>query len=299
MVAFVLMLETLRMFSIFFAYPHFLLYLCNVKSLILHIISELRDIYPAEELRELALWIIEEATGLTRTQIITANAAPEIPELNTIIEQLRTHKPIQLIFGHTQWMELDLRVTSDTLIPRPETAELVEWITQICDHSSPLHIADIGTGSGCIAIALKKHCPFWQVSGFDISYKALNIARENANNNATEIDFHQLDILSKTIDRQDIIVSNPPYICHREKADIHARVLEHEPHTALFVPDDDPLLFYRRIASLKAAPMLFFEINEAYGQEVCEMMTKLGYTDIQLKHDIYGKARMVFGRIEI
>ena len=270
-----------------------------MKSLIHHIISELRGTYPEEELRELALWIIEEATGLTRTQIITASAAAKIPNLDTIIEQLRTHKPIQLIFGHTLWMGLDLRVTSDTLIPRPETAELVEWITQTCDHSAPLHVADIGTGSGCIAIALKKHCPSWHVCGFDISPRALEIARENANNHATEIDFRQLDILSESIDQQDIIVSNPPYICHCEKVDMQARVLDHEPHTALFVPDDEPLLFYRRIATLKAAPMLFFEINEAYGQEVCEMMLELGYTDIQLKHDIYGKARMVFGRIEI
>ena len=284
---------------VFLAHIHFFLYLCNVKSLIHHIISELRDTYPEEELRELTLWLIEEATGLTRTQIITASAAPDIPNLDSIIEQLRTHKPIQLVFGHTLWMGLDLRVTSDTLIPRPETAELVEWITQTCDRSVPLHVADIGTGSGCIAIALKKHCPSWQVSGFDISHKALEIARENASKHAIEIDFRQLDILSENIDHQDVIVSNPPYICHREKANMHARVLEHEPHTALFVPDDDPLLFYRRIATLKAAPMLFFEINEAYGQEVCEMMQELGYQDIELKHDIYGKPRMVFGRIEI
>ena len=278
---------------------HFLAYLCNVKSLIHYIISELRGTYPEEELRELALWLIEEATGMTRTQIITASAAVEIPDLDSIIEQLRTHKPIQLIFGHTLWMGLDLRVTSDTLIPRPETAELVEWITQTCDHSVSLHVADIGTGSGCIAIALKKQCPSWHICGFDISPKALEIAHENANSNATEINFRQLDILTQKIEQQDIIVSNPPYICHHEKADMHARVLEHEPHTALFVPDDDPLLFYRRIAALKAAPMLFFEINEAYDQEVCEMMAELGYKDIQLKHDIYGKARMVFGRIEI
>ena len=269
-----------------------------MKSLIHHIISELRDTYPEEELRELALWIIEEATGMTRTQIITATSAAEIPNLKAIIEQLRTHKPIQHIFGHTLWMDLDLRVTSDTLIPRPETAELVEWIIKKCDQSTPLRVADIGTGSGCIAIALKQHCPIWQVCGFDISEKALNIARINAKNNALPVDFYQLDILTKSIENQDIVVSNPPYICHREKADMTPRVLDHEPHTALFVPDNDPLLFYRRIASLKAGKNLFFEINEAYGQEVCEMMAELGYTDIQLKHDIYGKARMVFGRIE-
>ena len=277
----------------------FFLYLCNVKSLIHHIISELRDTYPEEELRELTLWLIEEATGLTRTQIITASAAPDIPNLDSIIEQLRTHKPIQLVFGHTLWMGLDLHVTSDTLIPRPETAVLVEWVLAQCDTTQPLHLADIGTGSGCIAIALKKQCPKWHVHGYDISQEALKIAHENAISNAIDVDFQQLDILSETIEQHDIIISNPPYICHHEKAEMLPRVLDYEPHTALFVPDDDPLLFYRRIATLKAAPMLFFEINEAYGQEVCEMMVKLGYTGIQLKHDIYGKARMVFGRIEI
>jgi release factor glutamine methyltransferase len=113
-----------------------------------------------------------------------------------------------------------------------------------------------------------------------------------------DIAWHKLDILSETPDFTDIIISNPPYICHQEKADMQERVLAYEPHTALFVPDDDPLLFYRRIASMKSAKSIFFEINEAYGQQVCEMMHALGYTDIQLKNDIYGKPRMVFGRIK-
>jgi release factor glutamine methyltransferase len=269
-----------------------------MKSLINHIISELRDFYPEEELRELALWIIEEATGLTRTQIITANTAADIPDINSIIELLQANTPIQYIFGRTQWLGLDLRVTPATLIPRPETAELVDWVISTNDNNAPLRVLDIGTGSGCIAIALKKHCPNWIIQGVDISPEALEVARENSQSNDVNIEWKVMDILSETPDSVDIIVSNPPYICHREKADMHARVLDHEPHTALFVPNDDPLLFYRRIATLKAAPMLFFEINEAYGNEVCEMMAKLGYTDIQLKHDIYGKPRMVFGRIK-
>lgn len=278
---------------------HFLVYLCDMKILINHIISELRGFYPEEELRELALWIIEEATSMTRTQIITTNATAEIPNLDAIIEQLRMHKPIQQIFGHTLWMGLDLCVTSDTLIPRPETAELVEWVLAQCDTTQSLHIADIGTGSGCIAIALKKQCPKWHVHGYDISQEALKIAHENAISNAIDVDFQQLDILSETIEQHDIIISNPPYICHHEKAEMLPRVLDYEPHTALFVPDDDPLLFHRRIASLKAGKNLFFEINEAYGQEVCKMMIEMGYQNVELKHDIYGKARMVFGRIEI
>jgi release factor glutamine methyltransferase len=222
--------------------------------------------------------------------------------LNDAIERLQKHEPIQYIFGHTEWRGLDLLVTPATLIPRPETAELIYWILESCDRSKPLHVLDIGTGSGCIAIALKKSAPLWQVIGIDISPDALEIAHENAKRNSVEVEWTQADILSPITNYQfpilDIIVSNPPYICHREKANMDARVLDYEPHSALFVPDDEPLLFYRRIAAMKSAKSLYFEINEAYGKEVCDMLKELGYTDIQLKHDIYGKPRMVFGRIE-
>lgn len=273
-----------------------------MKETIANIISELYPIYSEEESRELAYWILEYATGMTRTEILFSNQKKEIPNLPEILDRLRKHTPIQYIFGHTDWMGLRLKVTPATLIPRPETAELVEWILSTCDNNMPLRIVDIGTGSGCIAIALKKKCPIWQVQGIDISSDALQVARENATHNGVEVEWTQADILSPATENLlascDIIVSNPPYICNREKADMDARVLDHEPHSALFVPDDDPLLFYRRIASLRSARSIYFEINEAYGQEVCDMLEELGYTDIQLKNDIYGKARMVFGRIE-
>ena len=273
-----------------------------MKGTIAHIVSELCPIYSEEEARELAYWVVEYTTGMTRTDILFGNQKKEIPNLPEILDHLRKHTPIQYIFGHTDWMGLRLRVTPATLIPRPETAELVEWIVSTCDNNAPLHITDIGTGSGCIAIALKKKCPIWHVQGIDISADALKVASENAAHNGVEVEWIQADILAPTsnnrLSNSDIIVSNPPYICNREKADMDARVLDYEPHTALFVPDDDPLLFYRRIASLKSAKTLYFEINEAYGQEVCDMLKELGYTDIQLKNDIYGKARMVFGRIE-
>ena len=209
--------------------------------------------------------------------------------------------PVQYIFGHIDWMGLDLRVTPATLIPRPETAELVTWILQSFSKNTPMRVLDIGTGSGCIAIALKHRAPQWHVMGIDISSEALEVARDNALRNGVEVKWQQLDILDHNLGKKDdwqwdIIVSNPPYICEKEKADMESRVLDYEPHSALFVPDNDPLLFYRRIASLKA-PMLFFEINEAYGIEVCEMMKGMGYTNVQLKHDMYGKPRMVFGTI--
>ena len=272
-----------------------------MKQLINHIISQLRGYYPEEELRELAYWVLEETTGLTRTQILThTQPAKAIPNLDNILQRLRNQEPIQYIFGHTEWMGLDLQVTSATLIPRPETAELIEWILATCDKNQPLHIADIGTGSGCIAIALKKAAPLWQVVGIDISQDALDIANNNAIRNSVEVEWLQTDILAANcrLPTVNCVVCNPPYICHKEKTSMESRVLNYEPHTALFVPDDDPLLFYRRIASMKSGKLLFFEINEAYGNEVCEMLTELGYTDIQLKTDMYGKARMVFGRIE-
>ena len=278
-----------------------------MKQQVNYIISELRGFFPEEELRELAYWIIEETTGMTRTQILTdCKGTQNIPNIEIILQKLRAHVPIQYIFGHTEWMGLDLRVTPATLIPRPETAELVEWVLQMGDRDKQLNVLDIGTGSGCIALALKKAAPNWDVTGLDISEDALKVAKENAGRNNAEVHWLQADILSPHCPvassprhlHFDIIVSNPPYICNCEKKDMDARVLDYEPHSALFVPDTDPLLFYRQIASLATSPaMLFFEINEAYGSEVCEMMMEMGYTDIQLKNDMYGKPRMVYGSI--
>lgn len=271
-----------------------------MKQQIDYIISQLRGYYPDSELRELAYWIIEESTGLTRSQILTdCKGTQNIPHMEIILQKLRAQVPIQYIFGHTLWYGHDLCVSPATLIPRPETAELVEWILSACDTKKPLRVLDIGTGSGCIAIALKKRAPLWQVTGIDISTEALTVAKENATRNQLDVNWKQLDILKETISPVDIIVSNPPYICEKERITMEKRVLDYEPSTALFVPNEDPLRFYRRIATLKAAPMLFFEINEAYGQEVCELLEALGYTNIQLKNDIYGKQRMVSGAITI
>ena len=289
-----------------------------MKQLINYIISELQGFYPDEELRELAYWIVEETTGLTRAEIlIGCKDTKNIPNIEIILQKLRAHEPIQYIFGHTEWKGLDLRVTPATLIPRPETAELVDWVLQVADKDKPLRVLDIGTGSGCIAIALKKAVPLWHVTGVDISSEALSVASDNAERNQVEVNWLQADVLSPQCPitssphrlHFDIIISNPPYICDSEKEDMDARVLDYEPHTALFVPDHDPLLFYRRIASLPltssphrlitSSPTthLFFEINEAYGNEVCEMMREMGYVDVELKHDMYGKPRMVFGTI--
>ncbi len=273
-----------------------------MKQQINYIISELRGFYPEDELRELAYWILEESTGMTRTEILFGCKDTKknvyAQEIEVILQKLRAHEPIQYVFGHTEWMGLDLRVTPATLIPRPETAELVEWVLHVADKNKPLRVLDIGTGSGCIAIALKKATPNWQVTGLDISNEALEVAKENAKRNNVTIHWQQADILSLcSLPMVDIIVSNPPYICEKEKVDMQARVLDYEPARALFVPDNDPLLFYRKIASLKGASMLFFEINEAYGEQVCSMLRTIGYTNVELKKDMYGKTRMVFGRL--
>jgi release factor glutamine methyltransferase len=274
-------------------------YLCSVKEQLNYIISQLRGYIPEEELQDLGYWIIEETTGMSRTEILTGcKDTKKIPNIEIILEKLRAHVPVQYVFEHTEWMGLDLRVTPDTLIPRPETAELIEWILESTDCNKPFSVADIGTGSGCIAIAIKQRRKLWNVCGMDISEGALKVAQENAQRNQVQINWKKVDILTERIASYDIVVSNPPYICDKEKAEMEARVLKYEPHGALFVPDSDPLLFYRRIASLKVAKQLFFEINEAYGTEVCAMLKEMGYKNITLKHDMYGKPRMVFAAID-
>lgn len=306
----------------------------NIQSQISNIQSALQAAYPADEANTLAWWIAEELTGLSRTELQFGckgtNFSSHMQEIETIIDRLLHFEPIQYIFGHTLWNGLDLKVTPSTLIPRPETAELVERInlkSEILNLKSQIHVLDVGTGSGCIAIALKKAHPEWSVTGIDISPEAIEVARENARRNNVEIDFYVADILSPSMGesegasnlkfqisnlKYDVVVSNPPYICESEKVSMKSNVLDYEPSTALFVPDSDPLLFYRRIAELQTRrnpnskqgqaqtpkPLfLFFEINEAYGPQLSAMLESIGYTDIQIHKDIYGKDRIIEARM--
>ena len=287
----------------------------NIKSQISHLQSALSAAYPEDEAHSLAWWIMEELTGKSRTELQfgckdTAFSSIMQEKSQEIISRLLHFEPIQYIFGHTLWCGLDLLVTPATLIPRPETAELVERInkpTQTLPEGKALKVLDVGTGSGCIAIALKKAHPSWSVTGIDISPEAIAIARENARRNNVEVNFQVADIFdfNEKNPKYDIVVSNPPYICESEKTSMRPNVLNFEPSTALFVPDSDPLKFYRRIAELFSLPLegkgrergLFFEINEAFGEELKQLLDILGYTDIQIHKDIYGKDRIIEARM--
>ena len=294
-----------------------------MKQLINDITAQLLPCYPEDEARSLAWWIVEEETGLSRSQILSGcKITKNFAHVQEVIDRLLHFEPIQYIFGHTEWCGLDLRVTPATLIPRPETAELVELINHqsaIINQQSAIRVLDVGTGSGCIAIALKKAHPEWQVAGIDISPEAIAVARENALRNNVEIDFQVADIFSDEMTKYlnkwymvndqmvNIVVSNPPYIRESEKSSMRPNVLNFEPHTALFVPDSDPLRFYRRIAELlknhqssiinHQSSHLFFEINEAFGEEMRDLLAGLGYTDILITNDIYGKARIIEARM--
>jgi release factor glutamine methyltransferase len=225
-------------------------------------------------------------------------------QLADAIKRLKENEPLQYILGEAEFCGLRLRVNPSVLIPRPETGELVRLIATENKNSHP-RILDIGTGSGCIAIALAKELPQSTVSAWDISEEALLVAKENSTICDTNINLAQRDILTYTpaeTDKFDIIVSNPPYIKEKEKSLMESNVLDWEPSLALFVPDDNPLLFYRTIAEkaktmLTPGGQLYFEINREHGTDTCTMLTELGYTDIRLHKDFAGNDRMVSAKL--
>jgi release factor glutamine methyltransferase len=279
-----------------------------MQTAINHILSELKGLYPETEIKSFSYLIIEKLTGFSRTEIIvnknTLFSDEQHHVIETFIEKLKKNVPIQYILGETEFFGLTFNVNESVLIPRPETEELVEWIRSENNRSADLNILDIGTGSGCIAISLKHEFPNASVHAFDISEQALNTARSNAERNKLDVTFSRTDILNapETEQRWDIIVSNPPYVTEQEKSSILPNVLEHEPHLALFVPDNDPLLFYRCIAlfakhHLKPQGKLYFEINRTFGVETVELLTDLGFCNVELRKDISGNDRMVRAEI--
>ncbi len=282
--------------------------LCYVKTInevFLAFKHELNDLYNNNETEALTLWVVSEIMELSKA---TIKAFPE-KELtvlqqeltSSILMELKTGKPLQYVLGYTEFYGLRFVVNPATLIPRPETEELVEWILNSVDPKQHLSILDIGTGSGCIPISLKKNLPNAHISSIDISPEALQTAKINAELNEVEINFIEADILNNsqlTTHNLQLIVSNPPYVTPADKEQMHLNVVGFEPHTALFVTQDDPLLFYKAIANfavvnLTPNGLLFLEINESYGQETIELLNSKGFKNIELRKDMSGRDRML------
>ena len=270
--------------------------------------QSLTPLYDAGEAQAIVRTVLDVEYGMTLTDIICGKvnelSSDEERNLEEIITRLQNGEPVQYVLGEADFAGRTFQVEPGVLIPRPETAELCQWIEEevsSLEADERKQILDICTGSGCIAITLGLNIPNSEVTGWDISEDALRIAQGNvemlkAGN--VRIEYQDALMLPKAAETADIIVSNPPYICEKEKADMEKNVLEHEPSIALFVPDEDPLKFYRAIAeyassALKSEGALYFEINPIYEKETREMLEELGFKDIETKEDAFGKKRMM------
>ena len=280
-----------------------------------YIQKHLQALYPPEEINSFVRLIVSEVCGLSYTQQICCKDK-QIPEnekkqIHAIVDRLKKMEPLQYIFGETEFYSIPIKVNPSVLIPRPETEELVDRVLHSTFLHSQLRILDIGTGSGCIAIALAKHLPNATITAIDISETALQTAIINAQRLETSfakpIRFIQADILdtekavSLLPDEFDLIVSNPPYVMEHEKASMSANVLDYEPNNALFVPNDNPLLFYNAIAGFarqKLSPqgMIFLEINPLCDKQIIELLQKKGFTQTEIIRDLSGKNRFISGR---
>ena len=265
----------------------------------------LEPLYGNGEARAITDYVLDVCFGLSKADILCGAVeemtAEKTAELNKRFGRLTEGEPVQYVLGRAEFCGRWFSVRPGVLIPRPETEELCAWITADSKASASPKVLDIGTGSGCIAITLQLDMPESKVTAWDISADALDVARENAQQLGANVNFVKLDALNaKPEGEWDVIVSNPPYICEKEKKDMAVNVLEHEPHTALFVPDADPLLFYRAITRLAVQTLskggrLYFEINPIYADDTCRMMRAEGMTAVELRSDMYGKQRMAKG----
>lgn len=272
--------------------------------------EKLNNQYETTEISSFYYWLVEAYLGLKRIDI-SLNPNHKLPKSdeNRFIEALKRleqDEPLQYILGETEFYGLQFSVNKHVLIPRPETETLVEWIIKdigkisAAGKNQTLKLLDIGTGSGCIAVSLAKNLPHWQVSGLDVSENALKVAKTNAKQNEVEVNFFQQNILEwKAAGEQwDLIVSNPPYVRQLEKSEMRPNVLNYEPEQALFVADDDALLFYRKITAfaeknLKPDGKLYFEINEYLGEQTRDLVTDFDFKKIELRKDYFGKFRML------
>ena len=272
----------------------------------------LAKVYDKGEAKAVARMVYEVRYGLTLPDLLVGRDS-EVPqdELEMLAARLERREPVQYVLGEAEFCGRRFGVEPGVLIPRPETEELCRWVIGSEKRkvtSDTYSVLDIGTGSGCIAITLAAEMPEAKVTAWDVSDEALRIASENARRLNVPVTFEHYDILdSSLITRHssqpyyDFIVSNPPYICEREREAMEQNVLDYEPQTALFVPDDDPLLFYRAIArygegALKEDGWLYFEINPLYADELCQLLSTMSYHDVEAREDQYGKTRMIRAR---
>jgi len=270
-------------------------------------LNTLKSIYPNAEVTSIFSMLVQQKLDLDPAEIVLERNKElnqtELDYFQTVLTRLQDKEPIQYILEQTTFYDLEFKVTTDVLIPRPETEELVQWlITDIQKQhtTKKKRILDIGTGSGCIGISLAKNLLNAEVSALDISKNALQIATENAKNNKVDIQFIQGDILKieQLPQIYDIIVSNPPYIREQEKLKMHDNVLKYEPNEALFVLDENPLLFYDKISDIAKKHLaingfLYFEINQYMGNEMLQLLKSKGFTSIELRKDFLGKDRMI------
>lgn len=282
----------------------------TIKKYRQYFINSLEDLYSIEELQSIFYLLAEKLLHLSRIDITlqldnTLTSDEEI-NFNQAIDRLKIYEPVQYILGETEFFGYPFLVNKQVLIPRPETEELVSWIIEDVDKKETT-ILDIGTGSGCIAISLAKKLNNAVVSAIDISNKAIEVAKKNALINNVNVEYSSVDVLNfedklvlqdKWKSKFDIIVSNPPYVRMQEKKLMQLNVIDHEPDIALFVEDDDPLLFYRRISELsrqylKHNGTLYLEINEYLGVEMEKMLNEAGFKHVELKKDMFGKNRMI------
>ncbi len=287
--------------------------------------QSLKNLYDENESQALATMVLEYCTGLSRSEVfvnrLRETSDKQKESIQAYIERLCRYEPIQYISNKASFYGLDLYVNEAVLIPRPETEELVDWIIKdvkslrndvfqkevaTADATTSLKILDIGTGTGCIALALKKAMPKAEVWGCDISEEALNVARRNGSLLDIRVDFQGINFLDeaaqKALPTVDVMVSNPPYIPLRDKVAMHPNVVRYEPHTALFVADNDPLVFYTAIAHfakkrLYQKGFIYVEVHEDFGREVARLFEKEGYAQVEVRKDMQGKERMIRIRV--
>ncbi|MBK7433607.1 MAG: peptide chain release factor N(5)-glutamine methyltransferase [Chitinophagaceae bacterium] len=290
----------------------------TAKELYREFLLKLQDLYELSEATVITDLVFESIAGIKKAGLLinpnTGIDPVTLDELNWALTELREHKPVQYVLGECWFHHLKYKVNEQVLIPRPETEELADWVlrdfkTNIyrvnqsggTEKHSRLSILDIGTGSGCIAITLKKNLPGSQVTALDISQGALDLARENAHTHHAEIQLVKMDFLRSSqwpiLPKFDIIISNPPYIPLSEKDKLDKHVVDFEPHTALFVPEDDPCIFYRRIAAfclehLKKTGSVYLEVDATHAEEVATLF-KPDFKQIEIRKDLYGRERMI------